>query len=315
VREAALTNRGQEPQGSMTLEATQCDPDPRSLLGQVWRAVVILLLAAAALARPHAADADPPVLVIDNGGQQHRFTAAELLARPDSADVTVKGDIYHGGVRYRAVPLLKLFGVTTGHTFDTVETRSTDGFVGQLPLALVDRGAHGGAVAWIAAEDPAHPWPPMPTSTDTAGPFYLIWQYSERSGVTREQWPYQLVGLTLVESPVHRWPQLAVPSNLPSHSLARHGQQVFLTQCLTCHRLNGGGAADVGPDLGRPMNATRYLTDSGLRAIIRNPRAVRTWPEQHMAGFDKAVMSDADLDALVAYLHVMAGNVGAAKVR
>jgi len=299
----------------MTSDEPQHGPNPHSPSRQVWRALAILLLAIVVTAKSRAAGADQPALVIDDGGQQRRFTTAELLARPDSAEVTVKGDIYHGAVRYRAVPLLKLFGVTPSRKFDTVETRSTDGFVGQLPLALVDRGAHGGAVAWIAADDPAHPWPVLPTTTETAGPFYLIWQNPERSGVTREQWPYQLVGLTLVESPVHRWPQLAVPSNLPAGSLARHGQQVFLTQCLTCHMLNGGGAAGVGPDLGRPMNATRYLTDSGLRAIIRDPKAVRTWPEQHMAGFDKAVLSDTDLDALVAYLHAMAGNIGTDKVR
>jgi cytochrome c1 len=54
------------------------------------------------------------------------------------------------------------------------------------------------------------------------------------------------------------------------------------------------------------MNPTQYLTDAGLRAIIRNPRAVRTWPDQQMIGFGERILSDADLDAVVAYLHAMA---------
>jgi mono/diheme cytochrome c family protein len=165
-------------------------------------------------------------------------------------------------------------------------------------------------VAWIAAEDPAHPWPKLPGKTVSAGPFYLIWQNPDRSGVTREQWPYMLVGLTLAESPVHRWPQLAVPADLPAGSPARRGEIVFQTQCLTCHQLNGGGAGTMGPDLGRPMNPTQYLTDAGLRGIIRDPHAVRTWPEQKMAGFDKATLPDDDLDALIAYLHAKAGDRG-----
>jgi mono/diheme cytochrome c family protein len=190
--------------------------------------------------------------------------------------------------------------------FDTIEARATDGFVSQIPLALIARGARDGAVAWIAAEDPAQPWPPLPHKTVSAGPFYLIWEHPERSGVTTEQWPYQLASLTFVDSPLHRWPQLALPATLPPDALAQRGQTVFLTQCLPCHRLNGGGGGEVGPDLGRPMSPTQYLTDSGLHAIIRNTRAVRTWPGQQMEVFSKAALPDADLHAVVTSLHAMA---------
>ena len=68
----------------------------------------------------------------------------------------------------------------------------------------------------------------------------------------------------------------------------------------------GGGASDTGPDLGRPVNPTQYLTEAGLRAVIRNPRAVRTWPNQQMIGFDQRALPDVGLDALVAYLRAMA---------
>jgi hypothetical protein len=60
--------------------------------------------------------------------------------------------------------------------------------------------------------------------------------------------------------------------------------------------------------LGRPMNPTQDLTEAGLRVIIRNPRAVRTWPNRQMIGFDQRALPDADLDALVACLRAMASS-------
>jgi mono/diheme cytochrome c family protein len=255
---------------------------------------------------PGESRAAPGTLVIANGSGERHFTTVELLSRPDAVALSVTGDVYHQSVTYRAVPLLSLLGNNPGDRFDTIEAQASDGFVSQIPLALIAHGERGGAVAFIAVEDPARPWPPLPRKTETAGPFYLVWEHPERSGVTREQWPYQLVRLTFVESPVHRWPQLLVPAGVPAGAPAIRGQDVFVTQCLPCHRLNGGGASDTGPDLGRPMNPTQYFTDAGLRALIRNPQAVRTWPNQQMIGFGERTLPVADLDALVAYLRAMA---------
>jgi mono/diheme cytochrome c family protein len=245
------------------------------------------------------------MLVIDIGTAEQHFTAADLLARPDAGVLNVSGDIYHHTVAYRAVPLLSLLGNNSDNRFDVLQAQASDGFVAQIPLALIAKGASGGAIAFIAVEDPAHPWPALPQKTETAGPFYLIWKDPEKSGVSREQWPYQLVRLSFVESPIRRWPQLAAPASLPADASARHGQDVFVTQCLPCHRLNGGGASDTGPDLGRPMSPTQYLTEAGLRTLIRNPKAVRTWPQQQMIGFGQNTLPDTDLDALIAYLRAM----------
>jgi cytochrome c1 len=56
------------------------------------------------------------------------------------------------------------------------------------------------------------------------------------------------------------------------------------------------------------MNATEYLTNGGLHALIRNPKAVRTWPQQQIPAFDAKALSDADLDAVIAYLTAMAAQ-------
>ena len=54
------------------------------------------------------------------------------------------------------------------------------------------------------------------------------------------------------------------------------------------------------------MSPTQYMSAEGLRALIRNPKAVRTWPQQQMPGFDTTALPEADLDALIAYLTAMA---------
>lgn len=248
-------------------------------------------------------------LTLSFGGEDRRYTAAELLTRPDAATIEIPDDVsYHRTMRYRAIPLLALVQKEARAKLDTIEARAGDGFVSQIPMALVEKAETGGSVAWVAVEDPAQPWPPLPGKAASAGPFYIVWQDASRSAVGTELWPYQTIALSGAESPAHRWPQMKVSDDLAADAPARRGQAVFTTQCMPCHRMKGAGAADIGPDLGQPMNPTQYLTSDGLRALIRNPKAVRTWPQQQMPGFSEKALSDADLDAVIAYLAHMAGR-------
>lgn len=243
-------------------------------------------------------------LTLRFGPRVRVFSQADLLRAPTARDVTVP----ETSVQAKAVPLLDLLDGLLTDDVDTLDVQALDGFASQIPLNLVRNAAHGGSTALLAVEDPAHPWPALPNGTASAGPFYLVWEYPERSGISSEQWPYQVSSITGAESPVHRWPQIAIGANVPSEALAHRGQGVFITQCMPCHKMRGGGSADIGPDLGQPMPAASYLTEDGLRALIRDPRSVRTWPEQRMVGFDASALSDADLAAVVAYLHEMASH-------
>jgi mono/diheme cytochrome c family protein len=216
---------------------------------------------------------------------------------------------------FRAVPLLALLDGLPLEGADTLETRATDGFVSQLPMPLVLGAKRGGSVPWVAIEDPAVPWPPLLGKSDSAGPFYIIWLDPERSRVRQEQWPYALAALTEVEAPARRWPQIAVDPSLGPSAVARHGQEVFIVQCLPCHRVRGGGEGDMGPDLALPRSPTEYMTRAGLIAQIRDPKSLRSWPDQKMPGFSEAALPATEVDAIIAYLRHMAHRRDAEAVR
>lgn len=267
-------------------------------------ALVLLLIGPAA-----KWEADQPTLLIELNGEVRHFSASELLASPATRSIEIPQDTaYRRPMRYQAVPLLDLLQGLPADATHTLEARAIDGFASQLPWTLIARGASGGAVAWIAIEDPAHPWPRLEGKPYSAGPFYLVWEHPERSGVTSEQWPYALASLTGGADPLQRWPQLALDASVPASDPARRGQEVFIVQCLPCHRLRGAGAGEQGPDLGLPMPMTAYITEAGLRALMRDPAAVRTWPQRQMPGFDAANLSASDIDAVIAYLGRITGT-------
>jgi cytochrome c1 len=56
------------------------------------------------------------------------------------------------------------------------------------------------------------------------------------------------------------------------------------------------------------MNATEYMTDKGLHALIRDPKSVRSWPAMKMSGWPPDLLSDQDIGLIIAYLKHMAGR-------
>ncbi|MBY4726968.1 MULTISPECIES: c-type cytochrome [Burkholderia] len=245
-------------------------------------------------------------LELETDGTARALTRQTLLARPDAADIHVPRDIAYGRpMTFRAVPFAALLGDTLPAD-SVLETRAADGFAAQLPLDLVRRRPQAGAIPWLAIEDPAHPWPKLPGKQVSAGPFYLVWLGPDASSVRGEQWPYQIVRITIESSPLARWPSLAVDAALPANDPARAGQRLFVTQCLACHRLDGAGSSHAGPDLNTPMNPVDYFQPAALRRYIRNPASVRDWPGRSMPAFPPDQLSDRELDQIVAYLAYMA---------
>jgi mono/diheme cytochrome c family protein len=271
--------------------------------------IVRALLLLCCLLLPGLAHADEPTLTITVGNDMRSFTRRELLLRPDATTIEVARDIsYRVPMTYRAVPVASLLAGITLPDDSVIEAVALNGFVAQIPPGLLHNTDESKAVAWLAIEPQDRPWPPLPHKDENAGPFYIVWTGAEVGSIRSEQWPYQLAKLESQPSPAARWPALAVDPALPPTDPVRAGQTLFFVQCLTCHKLNGAGAANVGPDLNVPRNPTEYFTPQGLHDLIRDPRAVRIWPAQAMPGFPPDYLSDHEIDLVIAYLKHMAGR-------
>ena len=88
---------------------------------------------------------------------------------------------------YRAIPLATLLEGTKPD--DHLQAVALDGFAAELAAAPLL--SQSGAKAWLAIEDPAHPWPPLGKGKPSAGPFYLVWTDPQASHISPEQWPFQ----------------------------------------------------------------------------------------------------------------------------
>ncbi|MCQ4347349.1 cytochrome c [Pseudomonas stutzeri] len=262
------------------------------------RALPLLL----ALLAPLASAAE---LLVELADGPRRYSSAELLAHPASREIEIPFDVsYKRAMRYRALPLTELLpGVASG---DHLQAVADDGFAAELPASALL--ARSGARAWLAVEDPATPWPPLGKAGRSAGPFYLVWSDPAAGEIGPEQWPFRMMRLRVLPAVAERFPALRPDPALAADDPVNRGFAQFQKHCLACHRLNRQGDAAFGPDLNIPYNPTEYLRADLLRRYIRDPQSLRHWPQGRMPGFPAAVLSEEQLDHLLAYLRHMAGR-------
>ncbi len=262
-----------------------------------------LCFACAMLGAGKVVAAVEPVLEIGQGAQARQWRRSELLAHPSVRSIAVSADVAYGQpMRYRAVPAATLLGKLTPGAI--MQFTASDGFVANIPADLLAGGADS-AQAWIAVEPGGAGWPALKPGKGSAGPFYLVWLRPEKSGVSSEQWPYQIAKITEALPLTMRYPQI-VPAGVAASGAEQRGLQVFMTNCGVCHRMHGGGDAQIGPDLGTPFGPTEYFQEVFLRRLIRDPASVRNWSQRSMPGFSQAALPDAQLDDLLVYLRHMA---------
>jgi len=234
-----------------------------------------------------------------------QWDSAQLLSLPQAREISVDQDVsYKRPMRYRAVPLATLLqGIKAD---DHLQAVALDGFAAEMPAAPLLQD--GPARAWLAIEEPARPWPALGKGKPSAGPFYLVWTDPQASGIRPEQWPFQIATIRRLAAVEARFPALLPDPMLTKDDPVRQGFALFQQNCLACHRLNGAGDAQFGPDLNVPHNPTEYFQPGFLRQYIRNPQSLRQWPQARMPGFAESVLSEQELDALLAYLKHMAGR-------
>lgn len=261
------------------------------------RIAAFAALALAAL----TATAEEPILEIAFGAKMEQWSRADLLKHPAVRTIDVPADVaYRRAMRFQAVPLPALIAQLAQS--ETVQFVANDGFVANIPGALLASDAQ----PWLAIESAARAWPELKPGGGSAGPFYLVWLAPEKKGISPEQWPYQVARIAQALPLEKRYPQILPTASLGANSAERRGLQVFTANCAACHKINGGGDASIGPDLGKPFGPTEYFQEPFLRQLIRDPASVRDWRQRSMPGFSQSVLSDAKMDDLLAYLRQMA---------
>lgn len=264
----------------------------------------LLALALLGVVAALSAVAQSPTITIAGRHASRTFTQQELLANPAIRSVTVADPIYRRTMTYRAIPLAELLKGTSIGPDDHLQARATDNFSVAIPGRLAASADPAQVEGFLAIDDPAAPWPALPGKPDkaSAGPFYIVWRRAPSVQISPEYWAYRLAALAVTDSPLKRWPGLAVGADVATGDPIRTGLDRYVSLCMACHRFNGEGEGDQGPDLGRPMNVTDYFQIPALKKLIRDPASVRRWPEQKMPGFDRAALSDSDLDAIIDWL-------------
>src|SRR5690606_25532732 len=96
--------------------------------------------------------ADDAVLTLALPGQQQKLARANLLRHPETKVITIPDDpSYRGTMTYQAIPLSAI--VRNLYAIDTLQFRSADGFVANIPGELFRSDAQ----PWIAIEPATRP--------------------------------------------------------------------------------------------------------------------------------------------------------------
>jgi mono/diheme cytochrome c family protein len=269
----------------------------------IWIGVVLGLATAS-----QAGAAEARLRFLRDAAAVRTLTLAELRQRCETQRVQVPSDPYYGvSKRFFALPLACVLEAGFGAAPEALAgesffLRARDGYVkpavgGRLlqPTAFL---AFADADLTDADASPfvAH-WQPIDRRQVDPGPFYLVWSGPAQQDAHRYPWPYQLAAVEIAPF-ASEYPH-AVPEDAAPGSPARAGFEIFRSDCISCHSVNGEGGK-VGPDLNVPMSIVEYRPPEQIKAFVRNPRRFR-----YTSMPANPQLDDADLDALVAYFAYM----------
>lgn len=256
-----------------------------------------VLLALTALAAPVRA-AEPALRFERDGALVREVPVSELRANCGAQRVTVPADPYYDGrtKHYLACPLREVlvlgFGVPPAPG-ESYFLRALDGY--ERPASGAQLAEAGGWLAFADA-DASSGWEPLGRRQLDPGPLFLVWTGAAQRDPERHPWPYQLAAIERAAFET-RMPHTA--PGTPAGSPASRGYEIFRSDCIACHAINGEGGK-VGPDLNVPRSIVEYRPADEIKAYVRNPQSFRYTTMPAHPG-----LSDADLDALVAYFEAM----------
>ncbi|MBJ21935.1 MAG: cytochrome c [bacterium] len=258
-------------------------------------------------ARPFAAESDASLRFLDVTGEGRSFSLAELRLACDEREIAVD-DPYHGKrMRYVALSLRCVLdrgfaasGGGEGQRDRGLLLRASDGYT--RPVSGGDLLEVGGFLAFaepdrLVAGSHASRFTKIDRRQVDPSPFYLVWTGAEQGDPHAHAWPYQLVQIEV--APFEQAFPRTVPSGLAKGHSGWEGYALFQHACASCHSINGEGGK-IGPDLNVPRSIVEYRPIPQIRKYIRDPEATRyTSMPAHPN------LSEADLDALIAYFSAM----------
>jgi len=256
---------------------------------------------------PGIALAGEPTLTLVTKTGKATYTISDLLKRKDVETVIVENDPVYPGqkMEYVALKVTSLFDQIELDDDAVIQFKTLDGFSAPVSRQRLLNTSSTESIAYIAMELPDKKWPPMKPGKPSAGPFYLIWKNPELSHISSEEWSYMLAAFEVKDSLETTYPEIFPSNKLSGDDPVTKGFRLFVKNCFACHTMNKVGASGIGPDLNVPMNPTEYFRTAALKKLIRNPQAVRHWPNGRMKGFKPDVISNEDLNDLIAYLEHM----------
>lgn len=234
-----------------------------------------------------------------DGATVRTLTLSELTSAAPPETVTNFDPYYQHTKTFRALPLDQ---VLLAGFHDAVQgplstrhfvLRARDGYT--VPISgerLLEAGAY---IAIADTEVPA--WEPIGPQHANPAPFYLIWRERNQVDLETHPRPWQLAAIEI--APFSSVFPHTVPEGSPEGSPARRGFDLFAHDCIRCHAINREGGR-VGPELNVPQNITEYRPEAQIRQYIRDPMTFRYG---NMPAHPN--LTDADLDALLAYLRAM----------
>jgi mono/diheme cytochrome c family protein len=276
----------------------------RLVLVLVWSSVAGLGAASPAVASD---DSEPRLHFIDFSGESRSLSLSSLRGVCDEEEVDVADPYHERRMRYVAMPLKCVLdagfegeGGAEGQRARGLLLRALDGYI--RPVSgrdLLEPGAFlaFGEPGLTASEHSRPAFAKIDRRGIDPGPFYLVWVGATQNDPHVHPWPYQLS--TIQVAPFAEAFPKTVPSGLEKSDPGWAGYALFQRSCASCHAINGEGGK-VGPDLNVPRSIVEYRPLDQIRSYIRNPQATRytSMPAQ-------PDLSEADLDALIAYFSAM----------
>jgi mono/diheme cytochrome c family protein len=260
-----------------------------------------LVLALCLWVVPSIADGETTQLRFARDGVlQQSVERDALVAGCAPVRIQIKDPYYQREKTFRACPFHRVLALGFGDAIldpqANVFLRALDGYT---QTASVERLR--GAGAHLAFEDLSNPagegWEPIDRRQVDPAPYYLVWTGDSQQDLHQYPWPYQLAQIDI--APFEREYPHTLPAGVPPGKPAWTGFEIFRTQCVICHAVNGEGGR-VGPELNVPRSIVEYRPVEQIRDYIRDPGSFR-----HTSMPSHRHLDAAELDALVTYFRAM----------